>query len=72
MAQRSARASTTRWEPARRRPLVYQFSGILYSEYGQRAFLAMTVVSALGLCALLLLARTWNGGQLVGHAEARA
>jgi PPP family 3-phenylpropionic acid transporter len=52
--------------------VVYQFSGILYSEYGQRAFLAMTVVSALGLCALLLLARTWNGGQLVGHAEARA
>ena len=49
--------------------VVYQFSGILYSEYGQRAFLAMTVVSALGLCALLLLARTWNGGLLVGHSQ---
>jgi PPP family 3-phenylpropionic acid transporter len=48
---------------------VYQFSGILYSEYGQRAFLAMTVVSALGLCALLLLARTWNGGLLVGQPK---
>ncbi|NQW52252.1 MAG: MFS transporter, partial [Rhodospirillales bacterium] len=49
--------------------VVYQFSGLLYSQYGQLAFLAMTVVSALGLCALLLLARTWNGGLLVGHAQ---
>jgi PPP family 3-phenylpropionic acid transporter len=52
--------------------VVYQFSGILYSEYGQRAFLAMTVVSALGLCALLLLARTWNGGLLVGQPKSHA
>ena len=49
--------------------VVYQFSGILYSQYGQHAFLAMTVVSALGLCALLLLARTWNGGLLVGQPK---
>ena len=51
--------------------VVYQFSGILYSTYGQRAFLGMTVVSALGLCALLLLARTWKGGLVVGSSEAK-
>ena len=48
--------------------LVYQFSGLLYSEYGQRAFLGMVVVSAIGMAALLLLARTWNGGLLVGNS----
>ncbi len=40
--------------------VVYQFSGLLYSEYGQHAFLGMTVVSALGHVRLLLLARTWT------------
>ena len=45
--------------------LVFQFSGLLYSQYGQHAFLAMTLVSAIGMCALLLLVRTWNGGLLV-------
>ena len=47
--------------------VVYQFSGILYSDYGQRAFLGMTVVSALGMCALLLLARqyAWAGAMIV-------
>ncbi|MBU8877268.1 MFS transporter [Reyranella sp. MMS21-HV4-11] len=49
--------------------VVYQFSGILYSEYGQRAFLGMTVVSAIGMCAVIALARTWNGGLLVGHTQ---
>lgn len=48
---------------------VYQFSGLLYSEYGQRAFLGMTVVSAIGMCAVIVLARTWNGGLLVGHTQ---
>jgi len=47
--------------------LVFQFSGLLYSEYGQHAFLGMTVVSALGMGALLLLARTWKGQMLVGQ-----
>jgi PPP family 3-phenylpropionic acid transporter len=51
--------------------VVYQFSGILYSEYGQRAFLGMTVVSAIGMCAVIVLARTWNGGLLVGQPEAK-
>lgn len=49
--------------------LVFQFSGLLYAEYGQRAFLGMTVVSATGMVALLLLARTWKGGLLVGQAQ---
>ena len=51
--------------------VVYQFSGILYSDYGQRAFLGMTVVSAIGMCAVIALARTWNGGLLVGQPEAK-
>ena len=45
--------------------LVFQFSGILYSEFGQRAFLGMLIVSAIGMVALLLLARRWHGGLLV-------
>ena len=47
--------------------LVFQFSGLLYSEYSQHAFLGMTAVSALGMGALLLLARTWKGQMLVGQ-----
>ena len=45
--------------------LVFQFSGQLYSQFGQRAFLGMVVVSAVGLTALLLLVRRWHGGLLV-------
>jgi PPP family 3-phenylpropionic acid transporter len=45
---------------------IYQFAGVLYSEYGQRAFLGMTAISAVGLLALLTLARLWNGDLLVG------
>jgi PPP family 3-phenylpropionic acid transporter len=45
--------------------MVFQFSGLLYSEFGQRAFLGMAAVSAVGMLALLLLARTWKGGLLV-------
>ncbi len=29
----------------------------------------MTVVSAIGMCAVIVLARTWNGGLLVGHTQ---
>ncbi len=50
--------------------VVYQFSGFLYSDYGQHAFLGMTVVSAIGLCALFALSRTWKGGLLVGQPKA--
>jgi len=49
--------------------LVFQFSGVLYSEFGQRAFLGMAAVSAVGMVALVLLARTWKGNLLVGAAH---
>ncbi|MDP2376493.1 MFS transporter [Reyranella sp.] len=51
--------------------LVYQFSGLLYAQYGQHAFLAMTLVSAVGMVALIALARTWKGGLLVGESGPR-
>lgn len=51
--------------------VVYQFAGQLYSQYGQLAFLAMTLVAAVGMTSLLLLARRWNGGLLVPSATAR-
>lgn len=46
--------------------VIYQFAGLLYSEYGQKAFLGMTVTSAGGLVAILLLMRLWKGELLVG------
>jgi PPP family 3-phenylpropionic acid transporter len=46
--------------------VIYQFAGVLYSRFGQHAFLGMTVISAIGLIALLLLARMWKGEVLVG------
>ncbi|MDP1966280.1 MAG: MFS transporter, partial [Reyranella sp.] len=51
--------------------LVHQFSGLLYAQYGQHAFLAMTLVSAVGMVALIALARTWKGGLLVGESGPR-
>ena len=52
--------------------LIYQFSGLLYAEVGQRAFLGMTVVSAVGMCCLLLLSRLWKGELLVGATAPRS
>jgi PPP family 3-phenylpropionic acid transporter len=46
--------------------LIFQLAGVLYAEFGQRAFLGMFVVSAIGMGALVTLARTWNGGLLAG------
>ena len=46
--------------------MIFQFAGFLYTTYGQHAFLGMTVISAIGLGAILLLARLWNGEVLVG------
>ena len=46
--------------------MIYQFAGLLYAHYGQHAFLGMTAVSAAGTIAILLLARLWDGGLLVG------
>jgi MFS transporter, PPP family, 3-phenylpropionic acid transporter len=45
--------------------LVYQLAGQLYSEFGQLAFLGMTAVAAVGMAALIMLARRWDGGLLV-------
>jgi PPP family 3-phenylpropionic acid transporter len=46
--------------------VIYQFAGVLYSQYGQHAFLGMTAISIAGLMALLALARLWRGNLLVG------
>jgi len=46
--------------------VIYQFAGVLYATYGQHAFLGMTVISAVGLAAILWLARVWKGEVLVG------
>jgi PPP family 3-phenylpropionic acid transporter len=45
--------------------VIFQLSGVLYAEYGQRAFLGMFVVSAVGVAAIVMLARTWRGNLLV-------
>jgi PPP family 3-phenylpropionic acid transporter len=47
--------------------VIYQFAGLLHARFGQHAFLGMTVISALGLVALITLARRWDGGLLVGE-----
>jgi PPP family 3-phenylpropionic acid transporter len=46
--------------------VIFQIAGVLYGEFGQKAFLGMLVVSAIGMVALILLARTWKGELLVG------
>ncbi len=51
--------------------VIFQFAGFLYTTYGQRAFLGMTVISAIGLAAILLLTRLWNGEVLVGASSNR-
>ena len=48
--------------------VIYQFAGVLYSRFGQHAFLGMTAISAVGLVAILLLMRRWKGELLVGRA----
>lgn len=47
--------------------VIFQFAGVLYSRFGQHAFLGMTVISTIGLVALLALARIWKGEVLVGN-----
>jgi MFS transporter, PPP family, 3-phenylpropionic acid transporter len=46
--------------------VIFQLSGVLYAEFGQKAFLAMFVVSAIGMAAIVTLARVWKGNLLVG------
>jgi PPP family 3-phenylpropionic acid transporter len=49
--------------------VIFQLAGVLYAEFGQRAFLGMFVVSAIGMAALVALARVWKGNLLVGAAN---
>jgi len=48
--------------------VVFQLAGLLYADWGQKAFLGMFIVSAVGMLAIVLLARTWKGGLLVGDS----
>jgi PPP family 3-phenylpropionic acid transporter len=51
--------------------VIFQFAGFLYTTYGQHAFLGMTAISTVGLGAILLLTRLWNGEVLVGAGSNR-
>jgi PPP family 3-phenylpropionic acid transporter len=46
--------------------VIFQLAGLLYGQFGQKAFLGMFVVAAIGATALTLLARRWKGEVLVG------
>ena len=46
--------------------VIFQLAGLLYGQFGQKAFLGMFVVAAIGATALALLARRWKGEVLVG------
>ncbi len=48
--------------------VIFQLAGVLYAAFGQKAFLGMFVVSAIGMAALVTLARIWKGEVLVGIA----
>lgn len=48
--------------------VVFQLAGVLYAAFGQRAFLGMFVVAAVGMAAIVALAREWKGTLLVGKA----
>ena len=48
--------------------VIFQIAGVLYAAYGQKAFLGMFIVAAIGMAAVVTLARQWKGGLLVGHA----
>jgi len=50
--------------------VVFQLAGVLYAAYGQKAFLGMFVVSAIGMAALVTLTRIWKGNLLVGAQPA--
>ena len=52
--------------------VIFQLAGLLYAAFGQKAFLGMFCVAAVGMTALLVLARRWDGGPLVGATPARS
>jgi len=45
--------------------VIFQLAGVLYAGFGQKAFFGMFVVSAIGMVAIVTLARIWKGGLLV-------
>lgn len=49
--------------------VIFQLAGLLYGAFGQKAFLGMFVVSAVGMAAIVTLARLWKGGLLVGAPD---
>ncbi|TXL70279.1 MFS transporter [Vineibacter terrae] len=49
--------------------LIYQVSGVLYERVGTQAYLAMTVLTVIGLVAAVVLARRWQGGLLIREAK---
>jgi len=48
--------------------VIFQMAGLLYAGFGQKAFLGMFAVSAVGMMALVALARVWKGSLIVGNA----
>jgi len=52
--------------------VIFQLAGVLYTKFGQKAFLGMFVVSAVGMVAIVTLARIWKGNLLVGASTATA
>ena len=50
--------------------VIFQLAGVLYTAYGQKAFLGMFVVAAIGMAALVALVRIWKGSLLVGAQPA--
>ncbi|MBV8410570.1 MAG: MFS transporter [Alphaproteobacteria bacterium] len=47
--------------------VIFQLAGLLYAAHGQRAFLGMFVVAAIGMAAIATLARRWKGDMVVGQ-----
>jgi PPP family 3-phenylpropionic acid transporter len=45
--------------------VIFQIAGVLYGAYGQKAFLGMFVVAAVGMVAIVALTRVWKGQVLV-------
>ena len=48
--------------------MIFQLAGLLYAEFGQKAFLGMFAVAAIGMAALVALARVWKGTLIAGNA----
>ncbi len=49
--------------------VIFQIAGVLYGAYGQKAFLGMFVGSAVGMVAIVALARRWKRRAARGHCD---